>query len=84
VANYPVAVSDLSSLTMQVHSTLSMLGGSSGSAVITAEPKGPAISVMKSVMPDSIVCREDGKKLKMLKRHLQTSFVPTPEQYRTK
>ena len=47
-------------------------------------PLTPAVPVRKSVFPDHIVCLEDGRKLKMLKRHLQTSFGMTPEQYRQK
>ena len=46
--------------------------------------KTPAVPIKKSVFPDYIVCLEDGKKLKMLKRHLQTSYGLTPEAYRTK
>ncbi len=48
------------------------------------EPLKPIVSIKKSVMPDYIVCLEDGKKLKMLKRHLRTTFNLTPEAYRAK
>ena len=50
----------------------------------TTEPQKPAVPVRKSITPDYIVCLEDGKKLKMLKRHLQTTYNMTPEEYRTK
>ena len=48
------------------------------------EPPKPAISVKKSITPDHIVCLEDGKKFKSLKRHLRTQYNMTPEQYREK
>jgi predicted transcriptional regulator len=51
---------------------------------IKAEPPKPAISVRKSVAPDYIVCLEDGKKLKMLKRHLRTMYNMSPDEYRAK
>ncbi|MCG5240945.1 MucR family transcriptional regulator [Azospirillum doebereinerae] len=49
-----------------------------------AQPQSPAISVRKSVTPEYIICLEDGKKLKMLKRHLRTTYDMTPEEYRAK
>ncbi len=49
-----------------------------------AEPQRPAVPVRKSVTPDYIICLEDGKKLKMLKRHLQTTYNMSPDEYRTK
>ena len=52
--------------------------------VVEAEPLVPAVSIKKSVFPDYIVCLEDGKKLKMLKRHLKTAYGMTPEEYRGK
>ena len=56
-----------------------------GSAAETkAEPPKPAVSVRKSVAPDYIVCLEDGKKLKMLKRHLRTTYNLTPDEYRAR
>ena len=48
------------------------------------EPQKPAVSIRKSVTPDYIVCLEDGKKLKMLKRHLRSTYGMTPEEYRAK
>jgi len=56
----------------------------SGDAAAAQEPPKPAVSVRKSVTPDYIVCLEDGKKLKMLKRHLRTTYNMTPEEYRAK
>ena len=50
--------------------------------ISTEERPAPAVPVKKSVLPDHIICLEDGKKLKMLKRHLKTSYDLTPEQYR--
>lgn len=79
VTNNRVKPTDLSSLIQQVYQTLSTVG----SAVETAAEKPvPAVPIKKSVFPSYIVCLEDGKKLKMLKRHLATSYDMTPEQYR--
>ncbi|MCH8683994.1 MucR family transcriptional regulator [Pedomonas mirosovicensis] len=81
VANNTVAVSDLPNLIENVYNALSRLG----SAPVKVETKQePAVSVRSSVKPDYIICLEDGKKLKMLKRHLMTHYNMTPEQYRTK
>ncbi len=68
----------LSGLIQSVFRTLSTVGVD---APVPDKPQ-PAVPVKKSVFPDHIVCLEDGKKLKMLKRHLQTSYQMTPEQYR--
>ena len=51
---------------------------------VAAEPLKPAVSVKKSITPEHIVCLEDGKKFKSLKRHLRTQYNMTPEQYREK
>jgi len=81
VSNNSVAVSDLPVLIANVHSALAGLGG----PIIEPEVKQePAVSIRSSIKPDFIVCLEDGKKLKMLKRHLMTHYQMTPEQYRTK
>lgn len=81
VSNNSVAVSDLPVLIANVHSALAGLGG----PVIEPEVKQePAVSIRASIKPDFIVCLEDGKKLKMLKRHLMTHYQMTPEQYRAK
>jgi predicted transcriptional regulator len=78
VANNSVAVSDLPHLIQEVYRTLSSVG----SVPVVPERPQPAIAVKKSVTPDYIICLEDGKKLKMLKRHLATSYNMTPQQYR--
>ncbi|WP_353204814.1 MucR family transcriptional regulator [Sphingomonas sp.] len=81
VSNNSVAVSDLPVLIAHVHGALSGLGGPAPVEVIKQEP---AVSIRSSIKPDFIVCLEDGKKLKMLKRHLMTHYQMTPEQYRAK
>jgi len=78
VSNNTVPLSDLPGLIHQVHQALSGVGSGAATAV---RPQ-PAVPVKKSVLPDYIVCLEDGKKLKMLKRHLKTAYNLTPEQYR--
>ena len=79
VAHNSVAASSLPALIQDVYRTLSSI-----EAVPTAVAKrpDPAVPIAKSVTPDHIICLEDGRKLKMLKRHLKTSFNLTPEQYR--
>ena len=81
VSNNSVAVNDLPNLIQNVHSALSELSGSAAAAEPKPEPK---VSIRSSVKPDFIVCLEDGKKLKMLKRHLMTHYSMTPDQYRQK
>jgi predicted transcriptional regulator len=65
-----------------IHESLTKLNG--GSAESASEPLKPAIPIKKSVTPDYIVCLEDGKRLKMLKRHLRTTYGLSPEEYRAK
>lgn len=79
VANNTVSLADLPQLIQQVYGTLAGIGGAPAS--IGARPQ-PAIAVKKSVTPDFIICLEDGRKLKMLKRHLKTAYNMTPEEYR--
>lgn len=81
VSNNSVAVSDLPVLIANVHGALAGLGGT---APVVEEKQEPAVSVRSSIKPDFIVCLEDGKKLKMLKRHLMTHYQMTPDQYRQK
>ena len=81
VSNNTVAVSDLPNIIENVYSTLSRLGGAPKAPEVKQEP---AVSVRSSIKPDYIVCLEDGKKLKMLKRHLMTHYNMTPDQYRQK
>lgn len=78
VGNNTVAIADLPNLIGEVYKTLSSIG----SEQATPERPRPAVPVKKSIFPDYIVCLEDGKKLKMLKRHLKTSYNMSPEDYR--
>ena len=81
VSNNSVAVSDLPVLISNVHGALVALGGPAPAPEVKLEP---AVSIRASVKPDYIVCLDDGKKLKMLKRHLMTHYGITPDQYRAK
>lgn len=78
VSNNAVTADSLPSLINEVYKTLASVGKD---PVVPDKPQ-PAVPVKKSVMPDYIICLEDGKKLKMLKRHLKTAYNMTPEQYR--
>ena len=81
VSNNSVAVNDLPGLIQNVHAALTAISG----ATTAPEPKPePKVSIRSSVKPDYIVCLEDGKRLKMLKRHLMTHYNMTPDQYRQK
>ena len=77
-SNNTVAANDLPQIIKDVFATLQNLGNE---AQPEARPQ-PAVPVKKSVTPDYIVCLDDGKQLKMLKRHLKTSYNMTPEEYR--
>jgi predicted transcriptional regulator len=79
VAHNAVAASALPTLIQDVYRTLSSIENVPAAA---AKRPDPAVPIAKSVTPEFIICLEDGKKLKMLKRHLKTSFKLTPEQYR--
>jgi predicted transcriptional regulator len=81
VSNNSVAVNDLPQLIANVHGALSTLGSTGAAPEVRAEPKVP---IRSSIKPDYIVCLEDGKRLKMLKRHLMTHYQMTPDQYRQK
>lgn len=80
VSNNEIPAADLPKLVQDVYRALA--------GIIAPEPEveqlQPAVPVKKSVFPDYIVCLEDGKKLKMLKRHLKTAYNMTPEEYRTR
>ncbi len=78
VANNTVPVGELPQLIQDVYKTLAAMG----SQPAQPERPQPAVPVKKSVTPDYIICLEDGKKLKMLKRHLKTAYNMTPEEYR--
>ncbi|KPF71425.1 transcriptional regulator [alpha proteobacterium AAP81b] len=80
-ANNTVSPGDVPGVIEAVYATLSKLGVPQEAPVTRQEP---AVSVRASIKPDYIVCLEDGKKLKMLKRHLMTRYGMTPDQYRTK
>ncbi len=82
VSNNTVPAAEIPGLISQVHTALARVSGKSGDA--PAEPLKPAVSVKKSITPEYIVCLEDGKKFKSLKRHLRTQYNMTPEQYREK
>jgi predicted transcriptional regulator len=82
VSNNSVPAGDLPALIGEVHLALSKVAN--GGAETPAEAPKPAVSIKKSVTPDYIICLEDGKKFKSLKRHLRTQYNMTPEQYREK
>ncbi len=78
VANNVVPVADLPQLIQQVYGALAGVGSGAG----IHEKPTPVVSIKRSITPDYIVCLEDGKKLKMLKRHLKTQYNLTPDEYR--
>jgi predicted transcriptional regulator len=80
VSNNRVGVEDIAVLIRDVHTALAGLGTT---PAVVARPE-PAVSIRSSVKPDHIVCLEDGKKLKTLKRHLKTSYNMTPDEYRAR
>jgi predicted transcriptional regulator len=80
LANKPLQVSEIPTLIAQVYNTLASLGDAP--VPVAEERPDPAVSIRKSITPDYLVCLEDGKKLKMLKRHLKTSYNLTPDEYR--
>jgi predicted transcriptional regulator len=82
VSTNSVASGELPGLINQVHSALHRTA--TGSVEPEQEPLKPAVAAKKSVTPDYIVCLEDGKKFKSLKRHLRTHYDLTPEEYRAK
>ena len=81
VSNNSVQSTELPGLIQSVYSSLAGLGGA---VTVVEEKPVPAVSIRSSVKPDYITCLEDGKKLKMLKRHLMTHYGMTPEDYRAK
>ncbi len=81
VGNNVLPASQISEVIGAVHKSLNALHGG---GKIQAEPASPAVSIRRSVKPDFIVCLEDGKKLKMLKRYLRTTYNITPDEYRAK
>jgi len=84
VSNNSVPSADLPSLINEVYMALTRVGSVQPVEIASTEPPKPAISVKKSIHPDYIICLEDGKKFKSLKRHLRTQYNMSPEQYREK
>ena len=82
VGHNPTPASELPALIGQVHAALVRV--SNGRPEVAAEPAKPAVSVKKSMTAEYLVCLEDGKRFKSLKRHLRTQYSMTPEQYREK
>ncbi len=82
VGNNSMPSAEIASLIGQVHAALKRVSG--GQMTATSEPVKPAVPVKRSISSDYIVCLEDGKKFKSLKRHLRTQYNMTPEQYREK
>jgi predicted transcriptional regulator len=82
VGNNSVSANDLPSLIQSVHRALS--GVTNGVEAVEAAPKEPAVPVKRSITPDYLVCLEDGRKFKSLKRHLRTKYNLSPEDYRSK
>jgi predicted transcriptional regulator len=82
VSNNPLPTGQLADVISAVHASLKALDGKGGEA--KAQPLRPAVPVRKSITPDYLICLEDGKKLKMLKRHLRSTYNLTPEEYRQK
>lgn len=80
VGNNVLATAQLPEVIRTIHTSLAALQG----VKVSGEPPIPAVPIKKSVTPDYIVCLEDGRKLKMLKRHLRTTYGMTPEEYRKK
>src|SRR5690242_3823289 len=82
VGNNSVSTADLPALIQSVHRALT--GISQGAEVSEPAPKEPAVPLKKSITPDYLVCLEDGRKFKSLKRHLRTKYNMSPEEYRSK
>jgi predicted transcriptional regulator len=82
VGNNSVSAADLPSLIQSVHRALS--GVSNVVEAVEAAPKEPAVPIKRSIAPDYLVCLEDGRKFKSLKRHLRTKYNLSPEDYRAK
>ena len=82
LSNNPTPAAEIPGLISQIHAALVRV--STGRSEAPLEPAKPAVSVKKSISPDYLVCLEDGKRFKSLKRHLRTQYNMTPEQYREK
>src|SRR5580698_7511972 len=82
VGNNSVSAADLPSLIQSVHRALS--GVTAPAEPVEVAPKEPAVPVRRSIQPDFLICLEDGRKFKSLKRHLRTKYNLSPEDYRAK
>ena len=82
VGHNSVSAGELPSLIQSVHRALA--GVSTGTETVEAAPKEPAVPIKRSITPDHLVCLEDGRKFKSLKRHLRTKYNMSPEDYRAK
>ena len=82
VGNNNVQVTEVPGLISSIHAALSQI--STGVVEVEPEVKEPAVSVRKSITPDFLICLEDGRKFKSLKRHLRTKYNISPEEYRAK
>ena len=82
LSNNPTQASEIPNLISQVHAALMRV--SSGRPEMPLEPAKPAVSMKKSITPEYLVCLEDGKRFKSLKRHLRTHYNLSPEEYREK
>src|SRR6187399_1397606 len=82
VGNNSVSTADLPALIQSVHRALAGIAG--GPEVVEPAPKEPAVPLKKSITPDYLICLEDGRKFKSLKRHLRTKYNMSPDEYRAK
>jgi len=82
VGNNSIGAADLPSLIQNVHRALAEVA--SGEDMTPPEPQEPAVSIKKSITPDFLICLEDGRKFKSLKRHLRTKYDLSPDEYRAK
>jgi predicted transcriptional regulator len=82
VSHNPVPASELPAMIRSVHATLGGLSGTLAIDAVTSQK--PAVTIKKSITPEYLICLEDGKKLKMLKRYLRSRYGLSPDQYRTK
>ena len=82
VGNNSVSANDLPGLIQSVHRALASV--SSGTETVEVAPKEPAVPIRRSITPDFLICLEDGRKFKSLKRHLRTKYNISPEEYRAK
>jgi predicted transcriptional regulator len=82
VGNNAVPAAELPGLIQSIHNAMSAIGGRQAEAPVAVQT--PAVSVRKSIQPDFLICLEDGRRFKSLKRHLRTKYGMSPEEYRAK